>query len=91
MPYALLILNQVYFNTLNYARVYLPELPPDVSTLLYIDPDTVANGDVVELMDAFTRAAQKVLPLTCAGTTGQREKRGKATTHVNKESELLQD
>jgi len=46
---------EVYYNTFNYARYYLPSMFPSISQMIYLDPDTIVLGDLGELDSAFRK------------------------------------
>jgi len=58
-------------NTMTFARWYLPQYLPEVSTVLYIDTDTVVQGDVAELFLQHPDVAIKLKPcgLICRDET----------------------
>lgn len=47
----------VYTNTFNYARYYLPFIFPSIASMIYLDPDTIVNDgvDIGELYELFVR------------------------------------
>eukprot|EP00013_Stygamoeba_regulata_P002161 CAMPEP_0177637026 /NCGR_PEP_ID=MMETSP0447-20121125/4755_1 /TAXON_ID=0 /ORGANISM="Stygamoeba regulata, Strain BSH-02190019" /LENGTH=411 /DNA_ID=CAMNT_0019138933 /DNA_START=45 /DNA_END=1280 /DNA_ORIENTATION=- len=51
-------------DPLNYARFYLPSLFPHLSTVVYLDPDTVVanNNDIGNLLDLFLTMRERPPP-----------------------------
>eukprot|EP01102_Stenamoeba_stenopodia_P012533 TRINITY_DN3975_c0_g1_i1.p1 TRINITY_DN3975_c0_g1~~TRINITY_DN3975_c0_g1_i1.p1 ORF type:complete len:316 (+),score=27.67 TRINITY_DN3975_c0_g1_i1:386-1333(+) len=49
----------VYYNTFNYARYYLPAIFPNVTSMIYLDPDTIVTTDIGELIDKFHNRKDK--------------------------------
>eukprot|EP01104_Vermistella_antarctica_P017730 TRINITY_DN6343_c0_g1_i1.p1 TRINITY_DN6343_c0_g1~~TRINITY_DN6343_c0_g1_i1.p1 ORF type:complete len:327 (+),score=41.10 TRINITY_DN6343_c0_g1_i1:289-1269(+) len=68
----------VYYNTFNYARFYMPHLFPSVNNMVYLDPDTITNVDIGNLLDLFVNRQDKSKTL---GAVQSKRKRTRFSTY----------
>eukprot|EP01104_Vermistella_antarctica_P002709 TRINITY_DN12927_c0_g1_i1.p1 TRINITY_DN12927_c0_g1~~TRINITY_DN12927_c0_g1_i1.p1 ORF type:complete len:439 (+),score=71.92 TRINITY_DN12927_c0_g1_i1:395-1711(+) len=52
---------EIYYNTFNYARFYLPYMLPNVTEMVYLDPDTVTLSDLSGLTNQLRQKRKEHL------------------------------
>ena len=65
---------EIYNNTFNYARFFLPSIFPQVDAAIYLDADTIVQSDLQRLLNLFSsrKRSDSILMAVVGKTSGKR-------------------